>query len=112
MSDMAKRDPTEFESTRLVAIEELIASVPEDRQGKLRCLQWRIDQERRISSTPLEACIRISNMMWDRLAGDDGLLEQIKSLKDPDVYKKKVAAPRFQAEVIPFPPNGKTIHKA
>lgn len=75
MSLIAKDDPEAFERLRQSAIDEFIESAPIRRQHRLRCLQWRIDQERR-NCTPLSACLKISKMMWDHLLGDKGLLGQ------------------------------------
>lgn len=62
---LAKHDKDEFERRRKAAIEELIASAPASSQQRLRGLQFRIDMERRRAVTPLGACVRISEMMWD-----------------------------------------------
>lgn len=75
MSLIAKQDPEKFERIRQMAINEFIESVPLERRHRLRCLQWRIDQERR-NCTPLSACLKISKMMWDHLLGAGGLLGQ------------------------------------
>ena len=77
-SILAKTDPDAFEARRADVIEEFISHAPPDRQMRLRRLQWRIDQVRRTSTTPLSACIRISRMMWDSVLGDGGLLETLK----------------------------------
>jgi len=79
-SNMARQDADAFESMRLAAIEELIESAPEKQKQRLRCLQWRIDQERRLSHSPLGACIQISQMMWETLMGEDGLIDHIQHL--------------------------------
>ena len=79
-ADIARTDPDAFERMRLDAIEEFINSVPEQNQERLRRFQWRIDQERRRAKTPLGACIRISNMMWQSLLGDGGLRERFSML--------------------------------
>ena len=73
--DLAERDPVAFELKRRAAIERLIASAPAERRQRLRCLHWRIDAERRRSSTPMGACIGIYTMMWERISGPGGLLE-------------------------------------
>lgn len=62
---LAEHDKDEFERRRQAAIEELIASAPASSQPRLRGLQFRIDMERRRAVTPLGACVRISEMMWD-----------------------------------------------
>jgi hypothetical protein len=61
---LAREDPEEFERKRRAAIDNLIASSPEN-QRRLAGIQFRIDMERRLAHTPLKACLRLSEMMWD-----------------------------------------------
>lgn len=77
---LARSDPDAFEARRRQVIEALIQSAPAHRQGRLRGLQWRIDQIRRTSKTPLAACLRISQLMWDSVYGRGGLLEALARL--------------------------------
>ncbi|RLJ20658.1 hypothetical protein DJ031_05220 [bacterium endosymbiont of Escarpia laminata] len=51
--------PEDFERLRLAAIDEFIESAPEERRQRLRCLQWRIDQERRNRCQPWRAKRRL-----------------------------------------------------
>jgi hypothetical protein len=112
---LAQQDPETFESARLDMIDEVIKSAPEEQRAKLRCLQWRIDQVRRRSNTPLGACISLSHMMWERVVGDEGLLEHIGRLqgcRGPYVVDR--APRRCSAKVIPLHPEGwhKSLPKA
>ena len=61
---LAREDPEEFERRRRAAIDALIASSPNNRH-RLEGTQFRIDMERKLAHTPLKACLRISEMMWD-----------------------------------------------
>jgi len=78
---MARDDPEGFESMRLAAIEAVIAEAPEANRERLRRLQWRIDQERRLAPTPMAACLRISRMMWQSLLGPNGLNDRFAELQ-------------------------------
>ncbi len=80
-SAMARSDPKAFESMRLAAIEAAIASAPAARRERLRRLQWRIDQERRLARTPMAACLRISRMMWRQVLGPGGLNDRLDDLR-------------------------------
>lgn len=84
-------------------IEAFICSVPEERQPRLRGLQWRIDQIRRTARTPLASCIRISRMMWDSVLGEGGLHETLNRalMGLSDVRQAPVA--RLSAQVLLFP---------
>ena len=94
LTDLARSNPSEFERLRLNAIEGYLSSLPLERQQRMRRLQWRIDQVRR-QHTPMGACIRLSNMMWDHLLGTDGLAGLLQG--EPSVSKPS------SAKVIPFP---------
>jgi len=101
--ELSKRDPETFESRRLESIEELINSAPEDRQHRLRCLQWKIDRVRDKMSTPLAACVAISDMMWDSLDKLNQLYhdcESVTSGKDG----KPMGAPIQNAKIMYFSP--------
>ena len=99
--ELSKNDPASFESRRLESIEELINSAPEDKQHRLRCLQWKIDRVRDKMATPLAACVAISDMMWDSLDKLNQLYhdcEAVTSEKDGE----RVLAPLPKAEILEF----------
>ena len=74
---LARTDPEAFESRRREVLDAAIARAPENRRQRLRGLQWRVDVVLRRSSTPLAACITLSDMMWQSFAGSDGLVERL-----------------------------------
>jgi len=82
MMSMAKDDPEGFEHLRQQMINAVIDDAPEDSRRRLIGLQWRVDQERRLAKTPMGACIRISNMMWESVTGEGGLLEQLNAVSE------------------------------
>ncbi len=75
--ELARTDPEAFEQYRQDVIEALIARAPERRRQHLRCLQWRIDQERKLASNPTAACVKLYQMMWESFAGECGLIDTI-----------------------------------
>ncbi|HEC13768.1 MAG TPA: DUF3135 domain-containing protein [Acidiferrobacteraceae bacterium] len=68
--DLARDDAAAFEAKRMACIEAVISRASEPNQHRLRCLQWRIEMERQRTRTPLQACLRLSAMMWDSLLND------------------------------------------
>ncbi len=80
--DLARDDVNAFEQRRMACIEAMIARVSEPNQSRLRCLQWRIEMERQRTRTPLQACLRLSAMMWDSLLDDSGLHGALDNLAD------------------------------
>ena len=99
--DMAKNDPRQFESKRMEAIDEVIASAPAERQLQLRRLQWRIDMARERAGSPMAATIAISKMMWDAFYN---LKQHYEALYVEDDIPKRAAAPLPSAQVITFRP--------
>ena len=74
---LATSDPEEFEQARRRVLDTVIAQSSEKRRQRLKAMQWRIDRLRERSATPLAACILLSDLMWNSLAGEKGLLEAI-----------------------------------
>jgi len=62
---LAEQDPAQFEDLRSQTINNAIDELPEDKQLMLRRLQWKVDRVRELKSTPMAACLAITDMMWD-----------------------------------------------
>lgn len=103
-ASLAQRDPEAFEAKRLHMIEQLIESAPEGLRQRLRGFQWRIDMERQRCSNPLQACIRISNMMWDMIYADRGFLWSLQVMSDPSAMRTVVPEEGMRAEVVALKP--------
>jgi hypothetical protein len=97
---LARTDPAAFEARRAERIEALLRNAPPARQERLRRLQWRIDQIRRTSATPLAACIRISGMMWASVCGPCGMVQALNGRGGG-----APAAPAAVARVLAFRPD-------
>ncbi|MCO6441113.1 MAG: DUF3135 domain-containing protein [Nitrococcus mobilis] len=74
-SSLARHDPQGFEARRRAMLDSFIKAQPVGRRQRLRCLQWRVDRVRQSSSTPLLACQRLSQLMWEAFAGPRGLMQ-------------------------------------
>lgn len=83
-AELAQSDPQAFEQQRQQYIDSFLATVPSKQRNRLERLQWRIDMERRLATTPLSACVRISRMMMDSVYGKGGLVSAIKGEIDLD----------------------------
>lgn len=97
-ASLAREDMARFEACRSEAIEAAIQSAPSHRRARLRGLQWQIEQIRATSGTPLAACIRISNMMWESITSDDGLIARMEALKG----ERRLPRRRGKADILPF----------
>lgn len=76
-SSLAQKDPVEFENQRQDAIDNMIEQAPAHKRTRLRRLQWKIDQARKLSGSPMAACIKLSNLMWESVVGRNGLLDAL-----------------------------------
>jgi len=96
-SELAKSDPASFELLRTRTLQACIDRSSSDRQERLRCLQWRIDQIRSQSGTPLAACVKISGIMWDTFNRLGHLYNQVEQLN-----AGIPVTPVQSAKIIPF----------
>lgn len=71
---LARKNPQLFEKKRKYVIEQAISQALPRKQVRLRRLQWQLDQIRYTSRTPLAACHRMHRLLWEKLAGEAGLL--------------------------------------
>jgi hypothetical protein len=95
-AELAETDPEAFEIKRIKIIGSTIAAAPRRNRQKLRRLQWKLDRIRDSAPTPLAACVRMQELLWDSVLGDDGLLARLNQLP----YKEK--HPPVSAEILDF----------
>ncbi|OOZ42299.1 hypothetical protein BOW53_00190 [Solemya pervernicosa gill symbiont] len=107
-SDLANADPAAFEARRSELLEGQISRCASRSQTRLRRLQWRIDQIRRLSSSPLGACVKINDMMMNTVLGEGGLLATMSSLSNPPPDGQYRQLPK--AKVIRYHPREPKKH--
>jgi hypothetical protein len=91
---MAAERPEELEDLRLKMTEEILNNAPEGRRRRLQGLVFSIDMVRRRAKNPMQACIKLSQMMMDStLELRDALSRQ--RLPEPCALPQR-------AEVIPL----------
>ena len=100
---LAAKDPAEFESCRRQVVEGLIDRQQGRKQQRLRALQWRIDQVRRLAPAPISACYRMYNMMWDSVLREGGLLDFMQRLPELCIEGRSPPPPAHTADVLAFP---------
>jgi len=107
-SKLATSDPIAFESMRERIIESFIQSTPKPKQQRLRCLQWRIDQTRKLSRNPMDACIKLSQLMMESVYGENGLINVMQELHreigGTNTPRPNNQIQRQQAKILPFGP--------
>lgn len=65
-NELYQRDPDLFDQERRNAAEHLISKAPEHLQYRLRQLQWKIDTTISTSKTPLQAAIRLNQLLYEK----------------------------------------------
>lgn len=94
---LAKQDPEALEALRLREINALIDSAPAQMQRRLRGLQFQIDAKRKLSKTPMAACMAISKMMFDSVYE---LNDALNGSQDSHTQTRDAANP---ADILSFP---------
>ncbi len=96
---LARNDPAAFETARRLMIDSMIESAPERNRQRLRGLQWQIDRVRERAANPMSACVRLSNMMWEKILGEDGLVDHVLELSEQPTRPRPEREP---GRVLPF----------
>lgn len=78
---LASNNPHAFELERRLLLERAIMRAPADKQQRLRCLQWKLDQIRNLASTPMAACLQINRLLWENIISEHGLLHNLQRLQ-------------------------------
>ena len=97
---VAPNDPQAFEAKRNNVLETAIRQAPARRQQRLRCLQWKLDQIHLMAPNPMSATVRMHQLMWDSITGEDGLLARLQQFRNAESPPKK---PVRSANVLQFP---------
>jgi len=99
-STLARSDPQGFEECRDRVINEAILRAPAHKRQRLRRMQWKLNQIRNTSRTPMIACLRMNRMLWEAVTGDRGLLD---CLLHPENSRQRTDDTNTQkARIIPF----------
>lgn len=108
---MAKEDPDAFEDMRKQMIQNVIDSTSPEIKKRMQGLQWQIDNIRSTSSNPMASCLKISQMMWDNVLGEDGLVENMQKLNNPEQISKP-KQPKESATIISLNKNKTESNKS
>jgi len=108
---LAQHNPEAFEQERQQVVDKYIDNIKDaDVQTRMRCLQWKIDTERKLAKNPMDSATRIYDMMWESLSNNlEALQELSQELSDLLVDPKNLTtAPKqstrktYTATIIPF----------
>jgi len=98
-AELAREDPQAFELERRLLIERAIMKAPADKQQRLRCLQWKLDQIRDLASTPMAGCLQINRLLWEHIVSEHGLLHRLQRLQSGERAENSEPA---TAKILPF----------
>jgi hypothetical protein len=76
-AQLARKNHDEYLERRSGALAALIATAPSDIQAQLMALQEHIDIIHTREKTTIGACLKLSNMMWDIVLGENGMVEHL-----------------------------------
>lgn len=99
-SALAISDPQAFEECRDRIINEAILRAPAHKRLRLRRMQWKLNQIRNTSRTPMIACLRMNRMLWEAVIGENGLLDCLLHLDDS--RRRPAPTDKPTARIIPF----------
>ena len=92
LRDLADQDPTQLDQLKNQLVDELIQQASPNTQRRLQGLQFQIEMERRRSTSPMAACIKISSMMHDSLSELSSMLraQSSASYVRPQTHKANI----------------------
>jgi len=97
---LAQENPDAFENKRLQMIQDVIDKSSPKIKRRMQGLQWQIDQVRATSANPMASCLKISQMMWDKTIGEDGLVDHLQQLTDPSHSRDTSKQTRQSATIM------------
>lgn len=102
LKKMAEQNPNALEELRQQFVNDLIDNAPPDLQRRLRGLQFQIDAQRRIHKTPMAACIKLSQMMYDSFSELRYLLNDVTGQGPQLPSSKSLNADQPAAQILDF----------
>lgn len=81
-----QNDPEAFERRRQELIEATIQAAPEEQQRRLKGVMFQVEMERRKAATPLDACMKVSSMMWEKF---DEMRVNLNALANPEALAEE-----------------------
>lgn len=102
---LSKIDPQAFEQRRLQWCNQLIQSAPAPCKRRLSGLLFQINMEKRRSSNPMDSCLRLSGLMWEKFNELRSELQHLSNSSKPETqnfHTSSQQALQESAEIIEF----------
>tara|TARA_R110002072_G_scaffold1164_4_gene9646 strand:- start:9882 stop:10217 length:336 start_codon:yes stop_codon:yes gene_type:complete len=99
LMQIAQKDPDALDRIKQEAVSALIDSAEPSHQQRLRGLQWQVDMELKKSKNPMESCIKVSEMMHEKLWELRAALQSEEHGELEGFYESEL---EDGAEILPF----------
>lgn len=76
---LSRSDPQAFEHLRAQVIDAYCQEMEPQHRPWLDSIRWRIDMERARARSPLQCCLKLSSLMWDRFFDLNEMLQTGKT---------------------------------
>ncbi len=100
LKELAEKDPEALERLREEYVQDVIDSAPPELRRRLQGLQFQIDAQRRIHTTPLSSCMKLSQMMYKSF---NELRYLLNEMTDPS-YPTPECEEKAPADILEFTP--------
>lgn len=82
LSKLARDDPPAYEALRREIIDDFIDNAPDKLKPRLRGLQFRVDNLRRLSRSALGSTVKIYDLMWKSFVAMNYQWQEFVNMKD------------------------------
>lgn len=95
---IGQSNPEQLDQIKQAAVDDLIESANENHQERLKGLQWQVDMELKKSKSAMDGCIRVSEMMHEKLWELRAVLQSEEQGSFPELFEEEESS----AEILPF----------
>ena len=100
---LARRDPEAFDRRRDQVVNETCERLRVGSGAAISQICWRIDIERQRCTTPMQLCLKLSSLMWDRYFDmNDGLNDLLQHMGQNTSH---AMLKQRSAKLLAFPSN-------
>jgi len=99
--ELAQSDPQALERYRQQQIDAVIGGAPAYLRTRLEGLQFQIDAQRTLHSSPMGSCVKLTQMMQDSFLQLRGMLSAATDENEPS----RGQLPQKNAKILPFTAN-------
>ena len=95
---IGQSNPDQLDRIKRDAVNDLIESASNAHQERLKGLQWQVDMELKKSKSAMDGCIRVSEMMHEKLWELRAVLQSEEQGSYQELFEEETVG----AEILPF----------